>query len=90
MKNQYEANEAGDDDDLRDINEIERRNLNSLLLIDFKMVNLFLIKKGKKLFDHIHELKKNFSDMIVIRLKKAYWLNSVMLKPSPPSTAMLQ
>jgi hypothetical protein len=67
MKDQYESNEPPPDDDLGDINEIERRNLNSLLLIDFKMVdmmnsncdhnNLFLLKKGKRLMDHISDLK---------------------------------
>jgi len=45
--------------------------------------NLYLLKKGKKLLDHIHELKANFSDMTVIRLKKAHWLDCVMLRPSP-------
>ena len=92
MKDAYESNEPPDED-LGDINEIERRNLNSLLLIDFQMVdsmnsncdhsNLYLLKKGKKLLDHINELKANFSDMTVIRLKKAYWLDCVMLKPTP-------
>jgi hypothetical protein len=43
------------------VNEIERRNLSSLLLIDFQMVdlmntnsdqtNLFLLKKGKKIIN---------------------------------------
>ena len=91
MKDAYESNEPPDDD-IGDINEIERRNLNSLLLIDFKMVdmmnsnsdhnNIFLLKKGKKLLDHIHELKANFSNLTVVRLKKAYWLGCVMLKPN--------
>ena len=90
MKDSYESNEAPDED-LGDINEIERRNLNSLLLIDYQMVdlmnsnsdqnNLFLLKKGKKILDQIHELKKNFTDMIVIRLKKAYWLDAVIMRP---------
>jgi len=34
MKDAYESNEPPDED-IGDINEIERRNLNSLLLIDF-------------------------------------------------------
>jgi hypothetical protein len=34
MKDSYESNEAPDEE-LGDINEIERKNLNSLLLIDF-------------------------------------------------------
>ena len=56
MKNTYDTNEPPDDK-MGDINEIERRNLNSLLLIDFHMVdmmnsnsdnnNLHLIKKGR-------------------------------------------
>jgi len=39
MKNAYESNELPDEE-MGDINEIERRNLNSLLLIDFQMVDL--------------------------------------------------
>jgi hypothetical protein len=34
MKDAFEANETNDDE-IGDINEIERKNLNSLLLIDF-------------------------------------------------------
>jgi hypothetical protein len=92
MKDSYESNEPVDEE-VGDVNEIERRNLNSLLLIDFQMVdsmnsnsdhsNLYLLKKGKKLMDHMHELKQNFTGMTVIRLKKAYWLHCVMLKPNP-------
>jgi hypothetical protein len=91
MKDAYESNEAPDED-LGDINEIERRNLNSLLLIDFQMVdmmnsnsdqnNLFLLRKGKKILDQVHELKKNFTDMTIIRLKKAYWLDCVIMRPA--------
>ncbi len=91
MKNPYEQNEPFDDE-IGDINEIERRNLNSLLLIDFQMVdlmnsnsdqsNLFLLKKGKQLIDHVPELKANFNDITVIRLKKAYWLDCVIMKPT--------
>jgi hypothetical protein len=60
MKDAYESNEAADEE-LGDINEVERRNLSSLLLIDYQMVdlmnsngdqsNLFLLKKGKKIID---------------------------------------
>jgi hypothetical protein len=56
MKDSFDANEAPDED-IGDINEIERRNLNSLLLIDFQMVdmmnsnsdnnNIYLVKKGR-------------------------------------------
>ena len=90
MKDQYEANEV--DEEMGDVNEIERRNLGSLLLIDFQMVdlfnsnsdqnNLYLLKKAKKIIDQVHELKKNFKDITVVRLKKAYWLDCVMLKPN--------
>ena len=45
MKDAYESNEtAGDGDDdggEGDINEIQRRNLKSLLLIDFQMIDSF-------------------------------------------------
>jgi hypothetical protein len=60
MKDAFESNEEPDED-LGDVNEIERRNLSSLLLIDFQMVdlmntnsdqtNLFLLKKGKKIIN---------------------------------------
>jgi hypothetical protein len=90
MKDAYESNEPGDDD-IGDINEIERRNLNSLLMIDFQMIdimnsnsdqsNLFLLKKGKQLIDHLPELKAHFSDITVLRLKKAHWLECVIMKP---------
>lgn len=60
MKDAFDSNEPPDED-IGDINEIERRNLNSLLLIDFHMVdmlnsnsdhnNLFLLRKGKKIID---------------------------------------
>jgi hypothetical protein len=60
MKDPYESNEAPDEE-IGDVNEIERRNLNSLLLIDFQMIdymnsnsdhsNIFLLKKGKKIID---------------------------------------
>lgn len=40
MKDAYESNEIIDDD-TSDINEIQRRNLKSLLLIDFQMVDMF-------------------------------------------------
>jgi hypothetical protein len=60
MKDPYESNEPDLlNDGSSDINEIQRRNLKSLLLIDFSMVdmfntnhdqaNLFLLKKGKKI-----------------------------------------
>jgi hypothetical protein len=39
MKDSYESNEAPDEE-LGDINEVERRNLSSLLLIDYQMVDL--------------------------------------------------
>ena len=38
MKDAYESNEPPDED-LGDINEITRRNLKSLMLIDFQMVD---------------------------------------------------
>jgi hypothetical protein len=79
MKDQFEPNEPPDED-LGDINEIERRNLNSLLLIDLKMVdmmntnsdnsNLQILKKGKQIINQVHELKKNFTNITVIRLKR--------------------
>ena len=69
MKDSYESNEGEE----QDINEIQRRNLKSLLLIDFQMVdmlnsnndqsNLFLLKKGKKINEQLPELKKNFQDI---------------------------
>jgi hypothetical protein len=42
MKDAYESNEepADEDEELGDINEVERRNLSSLLLIDYQMVDL--------------------------------------------------
>jgi hypothetical protein len=43
--------------------------------------NLFLLKKGKKILDQVHELKKNFTDMVVVRLKKAYWMDCVNMRP---------
>ena len=43
--------------------------------------NLFLLKKGKNINDQLPELKKNFCDIPVIRVKKAYWLDYVMLSP---------
>jgi hypothetical protein len=39
MKDAYESNEPADEE-LGDINEVERRNLSSLLLIDYQMVDL--------------------------------------------------
>ena len=41
MKDAYESNEEpAEDEELGDINEVERRNLSSLLLIDYQMVDL--------------------------------------------------
>jgi hypothetical protein len=40
MKDAYESNEPAEDEELGDINEVERRNLSSLLLIDYQMVDL--------------------------------------------------
>jgi hypothetical protein len=48
--------------------------------------NLFLLKKGKKINEQIPELRRNFADIKVVRLKKAYWLNDVMLKPNVDDT----
>ncbi|CDW75700.1 UNKNOWN [Stylonychia lemnae] len=99
MKDAYESNEEVDDD-VGDLNEIQRRNLKSLMLIDFQMVdhfnsnqdqgNLFLLKKGKKINEQIPELKKNFQDIIVIRLKKCYWLHEVLLRPRVDETMRRQ
>ena len=60
MKDPFESNEPPDEI-IGDINEFERRNLASLLLIDYQMVdlmnsnsdqsNLFMLKKGKKIMD---------------------------------------
>ena len=90
MKDPFEANEPPDED-MGDVNEIERRNLSSLLLIDFQMIdmmntnsdqnNFYLLKKGKKIINQVQELKKHFKDITVVRMKKAYWLESVMLRP---------
>jgi hypothetical protein len=29
----------------------------------------------------VHELKKSFNDMTVVRLKKAYWMEWVIVRP---------
>lgn len=53
--------DEGPDEELGDVNEVERRNLAGLLLIDFQMTdlmntnsdqsNLFLLKKGQKIIN---------------------------------------
>lgn len=68
-----------------DFSEVQKRNLKSLLMVDFTLVDLQntnatgdslpLLKKGKKINEQIPELKKMFSDVKIIRLKKATWID---------------
>jgi len=81
-------------------NEIQKRSLRSLLLIDFELVdaftqgqnhkNLLMLKKGKTANEQLGELKKNFEEQAVFRVVKAGWLDKVCLKPTLDSAAKRQ
>ena len=85
----------------QDFSEVQKRNLRSLLMVDFTLIDLQntnadgnslpLLKKGKKINEQIPDLKKMFGDVKIVRLKQASWLEGpTLIRPKISEEQMKQ